>query len=56
MANFTHFFIAGISLLKGLFSHMPSSPFLWIAGGLYALLGVLFGMLLFSHPVKDRNA
>ncbi len=50
MANFTHFSIAGLALIKGLFSDPHSSSIVWTAAILYSTFFILFGMLLFRHP------
>lgn len=47
MGNFTHFFVGGITLLKGVFAY-PDLNFLWIAGGIYSLFAILFGMVAFG--------
>ncbi|MEO8823885.1 MAG: hypothetical protein ABI366_09935 [Ginsengibacter sp.] len=51
MGNFTHFLIAAIALLKAATTHSVS-PYLWMAAVIYAIFALLFGMVLFTSPVK----
>ena len=44
MGNFTHFFVAGAALLKGGF---------WIAGAIYAIFAIAFGVLIFGGATKS---
>jgi hypothetical protein len=55
VANLTHFIIAGLALVKGLLAHPELSKALWMAGGIYTVLGVLFTIILFRHPVKSSD-
>jgi len=55
VANFTHFVIAGLALTKGLLSNPGSSLIIWAAGVIYILFGVLFGILLFRHPISETK-
>lgn len=53
-ANFTHFFIAGISLIKGVIAN-PSLPYaFWIIAIVYSIFALLFGIVIFRHPVKGQ--
>jgi hypothetical protein len=56
VANFTHFFIAGLALIKGLMSSPDFPIVIWICGMVYCVFAVLFGITLFRHPVSDKNA
>lgn len=53
VANFTHFMIAGIALIKALISNPGLPTLIWIIGILYTGFGLFFGILLFRHPIKD---
>ncbi len=54
VANLTHFLIAGLALVKGVISN-PDLPYvIWAAALIYALFGLLFGIILFRHPVKSE--
>jgi hypothetical protein len=55
VAKPTHFRIAGLALVKGLLSHPELPKALWVAGGIYIVLGVLFTTILFRHPVKSTQ-
>ena len=51
IGNFTHFFMAGIGLLKSA-SHF-ASVFPWAVGVIYMSLALLFGLILYTHPGKN---
>ena len=53
MGNFLHFTVGSLSLIKGVTSH-PESKFVWIAMPFYLVFALLFGYVLFTHPI-DRN-
>jgi hypothetical protein len=55
LGNFMHFTVGALALSKGMTLN-PGSPVLWIAGGIYVLFGVLFGLVLFRHPLKSNSA
>lgn len=48
IANFTHFFVGGMALLKAAW-HLNTNS-LWIAGVIYLVLTILFGLVVFTHP------
>ena len=52
IANFSHFFIAGLALLKGVNGDGATSMVLWITTGTYQVFWILFAILLFSHPLE----
>ena len=52
IANFAHFFIGGLALLKAAFAD-PGLVSIWIAGIVYALFALLYGIVLFGHPLKS---
>lgn len=55
IANFTHFLIAGLAITKGLISN-PALPIaLWAAGVVCAVLGLLFIIILFRHPINSTS-
>lgn len=57
ITNFTHFLIAGLAIGKRLISNPGPPPTLWIVGVVYAVLGILFIIFLFRHPIgstKDK--
>ncbi len=53
VANFTHFFMAGIALVKGLTSDRDLPVLIWVVAFIYSILAIVFGMLLFRHPAKQ---
>lgn len=53
VANFTHFFIAGLALIKGLFSNPTLPGIVWISGIIYGIFALSFGVILFRHPIAD---
>jgi hypothetical protein len=54
VANFAHFLIVGLSITKLLISN-PDLPYmLWGASFIYILFGLLFGIMLFRHPIVDK--
>ena len=55
VANFTHFLIAGLAITKALVSNPELPKILWAAGAAYVVLGLLFMIILFSHPVKSKS-
>ena len=56
IANFSHFFIAGMAILKGLFAQ-PQLPYLmWAAGLTYLLFAIYFGLISFRHPKAAEKA
>jgi len=55
VANLTHFLIVGLALTKGLISN-PDLPYiLWGASLIYIVLGLLFGIMLFRHPINSTG-
>ena len=52
MANFTHFMIASLALIKHLKNATASTPSLWIIAVIYTVFAVVFGLILFRHPSK----
>ena len=55
IANFAHFFIAGLALIKGLLAYPELPKALWVLCGVYTVLGVLFTIILFRHPIQSTN-
>lgn len=56
VANMSHFLIGGLALIKGLMSISHPSYLLLILTGIYAIFGILFGILFVRHPASDTNA
>jgi hypothetical protein len=51
MGNFAHFMIAAFALIKAS-TNNSVSQFLWIIAVIYLIFAVLFGIVLFTNPVK----
>lgn len=54
LGNFAHFFIAGITLIKGAFSSQ-SMISLWIASAIYAIFAISFSMVAFGNPLNNEG-
>jgi hypothetical protein len=54
-ANFAHFLIGALALLKGLSNSQDSIYFMWILAGIYSIFAILFGILFFRNPVMRNN-
>lgn len=54
MANFTHFMVGSMALIKGSIDG-PSVPFLWMIAATYSIFAVLYSVVLFRHPVKQTT-
>ncbi|MBF8963782.1 hypothetical protein I0P70_11020 [Pontibacter sp. FD36] len=56
VANFAHFFIGAMAMLKFLFRY-PEQPFAeWVLCAVYAGLAAWFGLTLFRHPLPAQQA
>lgn len=56
IANFAHFFIGGMALLKAVISNPGHATALWLLAIAYALFALLFGYLLFFYtPVAAKK-
>lgn len=53
IANFTHFLIAGLAIVKRLIAHPELPTILWTAGLIYSVMALLFIIILFRHPVNS---
>ena len=55
IGNFSHFLIAGLALVKGVFVN-PGLPLaIHIAAVAYLVFAVSFGIILFRHPVRPKE-
>lgn len=55
MGNFLHFTVGAFALLKN--AHAGENAWaIWVAAVVYSLLATLFGVVLFTHPLKTNNA
>jgi hypothetical protein len=55
LANFTHFLIAGLALSKGIIYNPNLTSLIVISGIIYVVFAVLFGILLFTHPISSSK-
>ncbi len=56
IANFTHFAISSLALIKGLAAN-PGLPYIiWILAGIYSVFALLFGIILFGNPISVKKA
>lgn len=55
IANFTHFFIGGLTLIK-LVLHHTNWTCIWVCAILYLLFALLFGYVLFNNPSSTNKA
>lgn len=51
LGNFAHFFIGGLATLKEAWAQQGLIV-LWIAGILYALFAIFFGLVTFGNPLE----
>lgn len=54
VGNFLHFFVGAILFIKAVVP-APSAPLLWVACIIYSSLALLFGLVLFRHPLKQEE-
>lgn len=55
VANFAHFMIGGLALVKAVFS-IPALPeTTWIFTFMYVVFAVFFGVILFRNPLKETK-
>ncbi len=54
IANFSHFLIACLALIKGVVANPELPGALSIAAGIYLIFAVSFGIILFRHPVNQH--
>ena len=55
IANWTHFVIAGLALIKGILSNPSLSYIIWSIAIIYSIFGILFGIVAFNHPVSENK-
>lgn len=54
IGNFLHFTVAGLALIKGAFHHAGLN-YILIAAIVYSLFVILFGVVLFTSPIKEKQ-
>lgn len=55
VANFTHFLIAGLALIKGLMVNPGLPKSIWIISCIYLIFAISFGIVLFRHPLMEKK-
>ena len=55
LANWTHFFIAVLALIKGVLDNPSLSYVIWSIAIIYSIFAILFGIVLFKHPVSENK-
>ncbi|MEC9475325.1 MAG: hypothetical protein VX746_05320 [Candidatus Neomarinimicrobiota bacterium] len=55
LANWTHFFIAGLALIKGVLANPSLSYVIWSIAIIYSIFAILFGIVLFKHPASENK-
>ena len=55
MANFLHFTMGALMFIKAL-AGAPASLSLWLSGGVYSSFALLFGLVMFRHPFKQKKS
>lgn len=54
IGNFSHFLIAGLALVKASLSSNTTSIYIYVLTTIYVLFAILFGYVIFTHPVKNK--
>lgn len=52
IGNFSHFFIAGLALIKSSVNSNTSSTYIIILTIIYVIFAILFGYVFFTNPIK----
>ena len=55
LANWTHFVIAGLALIKGVLANPSLSYVIWSIAIIYSIFAILFGIVAFKHPVSENK-
>ena len=53
IANFTHFFMGGIALVKAIINNIHLHYTVWILAVFYSIFAILFGIILSKHPSNN---
>ncbi len=56
VANFVHFFIAGLALAKGLMTNPGLPASVWVLTIVYALFAICFGIIFYRSPVSKSKS
>ena len=55
ITNLTHFVIAGLALIKGVLANPSLSYIIWSIAIIYSIFAILFGIVVFNHPVSENK-
>lgn len=55
VANFTHFFIAGIALLKGVMADLNLPVIIWAMAAVYIIFAGCFGISFYKNPEAEKH-
>lgn len=55
IANFAHFFIGAMALVKGLLSNNEMPSQLWIVAVIYLFFAVTFGWMFYNNPAGKKQ-
>ena len=55
VANLAHFTIGAFALIKGVLANPGLPKAIWIAGILYLIFAVSFGIILLHDPLKEKK-
>lgn len=53
LGNFTHFLVGGLALIKAVFSNQDLPIVIWVLCAIYVVFAVFFGIITFTHPLKE---
>jgi hypothetical protein len=56
IANFTHYFIGALALIKVLIRNHNLPYYLWIAAAIYSIFAVCFWLIFSRHPEAEVKA
>lgn len=54
-ANFTHFVVGALALLKAILNNHSLPYFIWVLACIYLIFAILFGAIFFKHPETDKK-
>ena len=54
-ANFAHFFIAALALIKAMVADPGLPPLLWVATSVYTFFAICFGILFVKNPAGKKQ-
>ena len=54
LANFTHFLVAGLALIKAVLTTPGLTYGFWVIAFVYMLYAIFYGIVLFGHPFREK--